>query len=439
MINKIYFIGFGAVAKTLFELHNKTKQFKKAKVIIIEPLDVPDWIGRGRKVKHIQQKITQENYKELLKGVTSDTFIIDLSVDVDALMLIEYAIKRDALYINTSLEQWQVEHNINATTYKQIKKDTLYYRQKLLDKMVKKSNSSIITDMGMNPGGVESIALSFIDKLFIDKGLQCKKDCKCTHAMKAQKLGILTIHISEIDTQETDRPYDPNEFVSTWSALGFTSEATENGTVYLGTHEIEQENFIKPDDNSRMRFYKTPALNIIQQTYCLDHKGNTVIYKGMVIPHGETSRMGLYLTVKEDKNITYCPSIYYVYRPCPRGILSIQDLKNNDYKQLEKWHVLDNSEISNKNGYDSVGVTVYLDNGEVWWAGTSVSRSDVAKLNLKHSTATTLQVAAFMDAAINYMMKHKEEGIIDPENLPYAYILNHAKPYLGNYYEKRIK
>jgi homospermidine synthase len=158
----------------------------------------------------------------------------------------------------------------------------------------------------------------------------------------------------------------------------------------------------------------------------------------MVIPHGETSRMGEYLSVKENNKIVYCPSIYYVYRPCPRAILSIQDLKNNDYKPLEKWHVLEYAEITNKNGFDSVGVTIYIDNGEVYWAGTSVSRSDVSKLKLKHSTPTTLQVAAFMNAAINYMIQHKEEGIIDPEDLPYKYILKNAMPYLGNYYEKRI-
>jgi homospermidine synthase len=439
MINKIYFIGFGAVAKTLMDLWNITKQFKTIKTIIIEPLDVPKWISRGRIVKHIKESITKDNYKKLLKNIDSNTFIIDLSVNVDALMLIELAIKKGSMYINTSLEQWQEEPNPTASTYKEIRDNTLYYRQKLLDKLVKKSSSTILTDMGMNPGGVESIALNTIDKLYIEKGLSCGKDCKCTHAQKAKKMGIQTIHISEVDTQEITRPYDEKEFVSTWSALGFTAEATDNSTLYLGTHEIDQDEFIKPDDGSRIRFYKTPALNVMQKSICLDHSGKPHDYKGFIIPHGETSRMGEYLTVREGKEIKYCPSVYYVYRPCPRAVLSLQDLKNNDYKPLEKWHVVEQEEIKNKTGYDTVGVTIYFEDGSIYTACTSVNLMDVRKLKLKHATPTTLQVAAFMNASINYMLREKKEGVIDPEDLPYIKILNLAKPYLGNFYEKWIK
>ena len=286
----------------------------------------------------------------------------------------------------------------------------------------------------MNPGLCEQICLSSIDKIYFEK---YNINDKISYSEKAEKLGILTIHISEIDTQETNRPNDKNEFVCTWSACGFQAEATDSCIIYLGTHEDDNDKYIKPNSKSRVRFFKELSMNIYQDSYCLDNKGNPIKYTGMIISHGETSRLGQYLSIYKNNKCIYAPTVCYVYKPCDRAIESLELLKENKYKPLDKNYVLELDDISN-DGYDSVGVTIYFEDGSIYWAGTSISKNQVKKYKLYKSTPTTLQVSSSILACIKYMIKNNQEGLIDPEDLPSRNILMDAMPYLGNYYEKWI-
>ena len=138
MIDKLIFIGFGAVAKSLMDLFNKEKLFKSIKTIIIEPLDIPEWIYRGRKIYHIKEKLNKDNINKLLKKINKNTLIIDLSVETDGLLIIKKVIQKECMYINTSLEEdYTNTKTKKLQTYKEIKKHTLFYRQNLLNNMVK--------------------------------------------------------------------------------------------------------------------------------------------------------------------------------------------------------------------------------------------------------------------------------------------------------------
>ena len=55
----------------------------------------------------------------------------------------------------------------------------------------------------------------------------------------AMKLGVKVIHVSERDTQITDRPKQVDEFVNTWSVEGFREEGTTTAEMGWGTHEKE--------------------------------------------------------------------------------------------------------------------------------------------------------------------------------------------------------
>ena len=53
----------------------------------------------------------------------------------------------------------------------------------------------------------------------------------------AQTLGIKVIHVAERDTQVSNVPKQPNEFVNTWSVDGFVSEGAQPAELGWGTHE----------------------------------------------------------------------------------------------------------------------------------------------------------------------------------------------------------
>ena len=53
----------------------------------------------------------------------------------------------------------------------------------------------------------------------------------------AKRVGVKVVHIAERDTQVTDVPKEPNEFVNTWSIDGFVSEGSQPAELGWGTHE----------------------------------------------------------------------------------------------------------------------------------------------------------------------------------------------------------
>lgn len=150
---KIYFIGFGSVAHAVIEVWNLENLYKDIPITIIEPLNIDMWVHKGRKIKHIKQVIKESNVNKLLREIDSETLVIDLSVDVDCLMIIKKCSARDSYYINTSLENWtnKEEGKPIPKDYNKFKKDTLYYRQEELDKIKDNMKANILSNFGQNP------------------------------------------------------------------------------------------------------------------------------------------------------------------------------------------------------------------------------------------------------------------------------------------------
>ena len=104
-----------------------------------------------------------------------------------------------------------------------------------------------IVDHGANPGLVSHFTkyalIDIAKKILSKKPDDPRKDILET-AIKnkdfpklAQTTGVKTIHISERDTQITNKPKEVNEFVNTWSIEGFFEEGVAPAELGWGTHE----------------------------------------------------------------------------------------------------------------------------------------------------------------------------------------------------------
>ena len=67
-----------------------------------------------------------------------------------------------------------------------------------------------------------------------------------------------------------------------------------------------------------------------------------------------------------------------------------------------------------------------------WWTGSDLSIEEARRL-APGQNATTLQVAAGMLAAVLWMMENPKKGINLPDDLPHDFVLDIARPYLGNF------
>ena len=399
-------------------------------IVIIEPKEIPnELLNKYKKINHLIGSITKENMNKIFdKFVNENTIVINVSVDVDSLLLMKNSKLKKALYIDSSIEDYEEDLKKD----KPIEQKTLYYRGIQTDKQLKKiklhNTKTILHSHAMNPGLISSFVLYWIDWFVQHNGnSKMKKHLKKQEfGILAKQIGIDTIHISEMDTQKTNLNYNPNIFYSTWSANGFQEEARDHVQI-VGTDNLYKQKLglhkskIKPHT-----FYmEDRGMNVEHDSYILNNKLEVVKYTGMMIPHYEPFSLSEYLSYGD-----YCPNIYYVYKPCEIATKSLEKLRENNY-QILKGQVLRGYDITS--GYDAVGATIYLTNGNMYWCGSILDINQTKTFGLKYTGPTCLQVVISMTKAIEYLLSHQKDGLITTEEIPYKYMVENCKKYLGQF------
>jgi homospermidine synthase len=436
-IDNFVFIGCGMVATALLEVFNMEKAFYDKTFLIIEPEEIKIDLLEGREYEHIKEYVTEENHKSLLKHISDKTLIIDLSVELDSLMIIKYAKKKGALYINTSVENWEsfTENNGLSNNYEDFKNNTLYHRELEVDNLLKHTQKTRLVNMGMNPGGINEYAKLGLKEYAKTRG---KRLLKGNYAKLGHDLGLKKIVIAEYDSQETDIQPKPDTFYNTWSPLGAQSEFADYVMVSLNNDDLEklEDIIIKPTDgdaNTHIRFIAERGMDIIDSSVCLDIDGKPFKYDdGMLIPHAEIISMSNFFSFNGD-----APTIFYCYRPSNITIHSTNKLRDNNYIPLEFYYGLENKDIVN-NGFDSIGALMCFENGDRFWAGTVQYQDEIVKMGFKYAQATTVQVAGWIYAAIEYMLKYPNIGHHEPETLHSKELFKIAKKYQGKSYFKLL-
>jgi homospermidine synthase len=358
--------------------------------------------------------------------------VIDLSVEVDSLFIIDYCIKSKSMYINTSLENWHEEEKPMHKEYKKFKDDTLYHRELLLDKKLKTSKSTIVIDHGFNPGIIQTFALTALD--LIAKEYDLTLESKEEYAEFAKAIELVSIQVVEFDNQLTNLESYDDLFLNTWSSLGFQAEGTDHCMFGLGTLDdsFKDQKLIIPDEGHKnVRFIAEHSMNLMRDSVTLDNYGVPFEYSGMLITHGESNTLSDYLTTKDG---SYRPSVYYVYSPSEVAWGCLQKVRDNDYHFLDYWHVLTPDDIIDEEySFDSIGALLTLKDGRKFWSGSVLTNRQTREMGFKYAgTATTVQVASSVNSAITYMINNPKEGYCTPEYLRHREILKLTAPFLGN-------
>ena len=82
-------------------------------------------------------------------------------------------------------------------------------------------------------------------------------------------------------------------------------------------------------------------------------------------------------------------------------------------------------------GIDELGVLLMSGTHGAYWYGSQLS-IDQARALAPMNNATTLQVAAPLVAGLRWAIEHPQEGVLEPDDLPHAAMLDVAMPYLGD-------
>jgi len=443
---RLLIIGCGSVSQCAIPLVLKLIEMPPEKITVMDFVDnrlrIKDALDKG--VRYTMEKVTLENYSQLLgKYVGPGDMIIDLAWNIDCIAMVRWCRDNQVLYCNTSVEEWDPykdsERN-DPTKY------TLYSRHMEIRRTLESwgDNGKIMTsivDHGANPGLVSHFTkyalIDIANKLLkekpkdprkaqLEKALQDKNFAKL-----AQVEGIKVIHISERDTQITDKPKEENEFVNTWSIEGFFEEGVAPAELGWGTHEryVPKNAF----------FHQVGPRNQI----CLGSIGMKTWVRswvpcgeitGMVIRHGEAFSISDRLTIWDNGKAVYRPTVHYAYCPSNAAINSLHELEMRQFKMQERQRIMSDEIIS---GRDELGVLLMGHDFKSWWCGSLLDIHEARRL-VPHQQATTLQVAISVVAASIWMIKNPKKGFLLPDDLDHEEILKISMPYIKPFVSEAV-
>jgi len=435
----ILIIGYGAVCKCMLPLLFRHINISPADITIIDSDDktgdLKDWTCQG--LRFFQRRVTEKNLEEILAAYLSPGgLLIDLAYNIDCCEIIKWCHDNFVLYINASVEVWDpFIVRLSANPYEK----SLYYRQMKIREITKDWNDSVtcVVDHGANPGLISHFAkqglIDIANKMIFD-GI-AKEPERLEELVKeenfariAMEIGIKVIHCSERDTQVSKIPKEPDEFVGTWCVEGLIEEGTAPAEMGWGIHEKEYPGltFIPPSGPKNEVFLAKMGMNTWVRSWIPNQE-----IVGMAIRHGETYGISDRWTVWKEGRAIYRPSVYYAYVPCDATVASLHELRGRNYELPPKFRIMNDAEIIS--GADILGALLMGHPYQSWWTGSILSIEE-ARTHAPGQNATTLQVSLGVIAAVMWMIENPRRGFCLPDDLPYKYILDIAKPYLGTFH-----
>jgi homospermidine synthase len=424
---RLVIIGFGSIGQGVLPLILRHIAIAPQNITIVtaEPRgkDVADQYG----VKFVETPLTRENYRAMLDPlIGAGDFLLNVSVEVASVSLIGLCREKGALYLDTCIEPWPggyTDPNLSAS-----QRSNYALREEALGLRPRSAGGpTAVLTHGANPGLVSHfVKQALVDIARSEDPAAAVPDGRAGWGGLAERLGIRVIHIAERDTQVSAIPKSVGEFVNTWSIDGFFSEGCQPAELGWGTHE---RHF--PPDGARHDFGSGAAIYLMRPGASMRVRSWTPLegpYTGFLITHNESISIADYFSVRDGDRVRYRPTCHYAYHPCDDAVLSVHELGGKNWQlQPDKRLMMD--EIID--GIDELGVLLMGHKGRVYWYGSRLSIDHTRRL-VPHNNATSLQVTAAVLGGMVWAIEHPRAGVVEPEELDFARVLEVAGPYLGD-------
>ncbi|MCY3018199.1 MAG: saccharopine dehydrogenase NADP-binding domain-containing protein [Planctomycetota bacterium] len=435
---KVLMLGYGAVAQCTLPILVRHIDIPPQNITVMDFEDrreaLEPWLAQG--VRFVRKRIAPANLGgTLAKYLGAGDFLIDLAWNIDCCELLQWCHDHGVLYVNTSVELWDP---YAGAKNKPPTEKTLYWRHMNIRRMTAQwaeKGPTAVLEHGANPGLISH----WTKQGLVDIARKLIADRKATGALKeevqqhlasgefnllAMKLGVKVIHVSERDTQVTDRPKEVDEFVNTWSIEGFREEGITTAEMGWGTHEkwLPPLAYQHADGPRNQICLARMGINTWVRSWVPDYS-----IVGMVIRHGEAFTISDHLTVWQDGKAICRPTVHYAYCPCDSAIASLHELRGRDYELQPRLRIM-TDEITS--GEDVLGALIMGHAYNSWWTGSNLSIQEARRL-VPHQNATTMQVAISVVAAAMWAIRNPQQGVCAPDDLPHDFVLKIARPYLG--------
>jgi homospermidine synthase len=423
---RVVMIGFGSIGQGVMPLILRHLGVTADKITIVTADETGSEVAKEYGIKFTVNPLTRDNYRSVLEPlVGKGDFIVNLSVDVSSVALIQFAHERGALYVDTCIEPWLGGYTDASlppalrTNYA-LREEALALREKL------KTGPTAVITHGANPGVVSHFVKQALLNIAADTNVDAgNPKTREEWAALASRLQVKVIHIAERDTQVANTPKRPNEFVNTWSVDGFVSEGAQPAELGWGTHEKSL-----PANGREHDFGRRSAIYLMQPgagTRVRTWTPKAGHFHGFLITHNESISISDYFTQRDGDKIAYRPTVHYAYHPCDDAVLSVHEFAGRNWQLQERKRIL-NKEIID--GIDELGVLLAGHAKNAYWYGSQLSIEEAREL-APHNTATSLQVCVGVLAAMVWAIENPSAGIVEPDEIDFRRCLEVCKPYLG--------
>ncbi len=444
--SRVLVLGCGSVAQCTVPLLIRGLRIAPGAITIVDFADnrarVAEQLALG--VRYEIDRVTPENIDSFLSArVGHGDLLVDLAWNIDNPTVLQWCRDHGVRYLNTSVEVWDPYIDLAATHPLD---RTLYVRHMDLRRMKASwpdnRGATAVVEHGANPGLVSHFAkqalldiatamlrdgLAGDTPVMLERALETAGTTRTGFGDLAMLTGTKVIHIAERDSQITDRPKEPNEFVNTWSVDGLYEEGIAPAEMGWGTHEkrLPANAYVHTGDGPRNQIcLAQPGIETWVRSWV--PSGEIL---GMVVRHGESFTMCEHLTVTDPVtgSAIYRPTVHYAYHPSDAAVNSVLELRMRNWQMQPRQRILNDEIIS---GSDELGVLLMGHPYRSWWTGSLLS-IEQARAAVPHQSATTVQVAGSIIGALSWMIEHPDEGLCLPDDLPWDDVLRVAAPYLG--------
>lgn len=421
-------VGFGSIGQGVLPLILRHIDIDPRRISIVtgdeRGVEVARQLGIGVSI----EPLTRSNYRRILKQrLGPGDFLLNLSVEVSSIALMEFAQKAGALYLDTCIEPWAGGYTDKTLTASERSNYGLRESARALRRTYPDGHTAVIAH-GANPGLVSHFVKQALLNVARDTRLKHTRPAdRAAWAELAEALNVKAIHIAERDTQTPVKPKEPGEFVNTWSIDGFVSEGCQPAELGWGTHEKRL-----PPDGATHRAGPRCAIYLKRPGASVRVRSWTPLegpMHGFLITHNESISIADYYTVRRRGKPVYRPTVHYAYHPCDSAVLSIHELAGKNWQQQSRQRLLGPEDIAT--GRDELGVLLMGHKKNAYWFGSQLT-CDEARALCPHNNATTLQVTIPVLAGMVWAMENPRRSIVDADELDHDRCLEICMPYLGN-------
>ncbi|HVA12678.1 MAG TPA: saccharopine dehydrogenase C-terminal domain-containing protein [Stellaceae bacterium] len=423
--NRLVIVGFGSIGQGVLPLILRHIDIKPAQVTVVTAEDRGQKEAKDLGVRFIVEPLTRENYAAVLDPLLGGgDFLLNVSVEVSSLALVELCHAKGALYLDTCIEPWPGGYTDPDLT-PSLRSNYALRENALALRAKHPSGPTAVLTHGANPGLVSHFVKVALLDLAEEAGLKATPATRDAWGALAAELGVKVIHIAERDTQISRIPKQPGEFVNTWSIDGFVAEGMQPAELGWGSHE---RHF--PADGGRHDFGTGCAIFLNRPGASTRVRSWTPLegpYHGFLITHAEAISIADYFTQRDGDAVRYRPTVHYAYHPCDDAVLSVHELWGKNFR-LQETKRLMMDEI--EHGMDELGVLLMGHTQGAYWYGSRLSVEEARRL-VRFNNATSLQVTSAALAGMIWALENPERGIVEPDEVDHERILEICRPYLG--------